>query len=204
MEALRQGFAIIGIASKALKGQRVSGDAPAWVEFADGLLVAAIDGLGHGSEAAKASERAAEVLRTCADQNVTAVVKQCHEQIRDTRGVVMSVAAFNATANTMTWVAVGNVEAYLLRGAASRKEKSFILMRGGVVGNSLPPLREETLSVRPGDILVMATDGIRSGFSQSIDPRASPQEIADTIMADFAKENDDALVIAVRWVGKNK
>ncbi len=204
MEALKNGFAIIGIASQALRGQSISGDTPAFIEFSDGLLVAAIDGLGHGTEAAKASQQAAEVLGNCANQSVTSAVKQCHEQIQNTRGVVMSVASFNATDNTMTWLSVGNVEAYLLRADFSHRDKRFILMRGGVVGQSLPPLREETLDVSSGDTLVMATDGIRSGFTQGLDPRASPQEIADKILAHFAKETDDALVIAVRWVGKHK
>ncbi len=202
MEALTNSYAVIGIASKALKGQTVSGDTPAIIEFTDGLLVAAIDGLGHGSEAAEASQQAAESLGSCAGQVVTSVIKQCHEQLRNTRGVVMSVASFNAADNTMTWLAVGNVEAYLLRADAGKRDKPFILMRGGVVGHSLPPLREEKLAVNPGDTLIMATDGIRSGFTQGLDPQAPPQETADTIMANFARDTDDALVIIVRWVGK--
>ncbi len=135
MEALKNGLAIVGIASKALKGQTVSGDTPAVVEFSDGVLVAAIDGLGHGSEAAKASQRAAEALCSCADQSVTSVVKQCHQQLQNTRGVVMSIASFNATDNTMTWLAVGNVEAYLLRAGARPPEKTFLKIRGRGVGS---------------------------------------------------------------------
>lgn len=204
MEALKNGLAIIAIAGKALKGQTVSGDTAAVVEFSDGILVAAIDGLGHGSDAAEASRRAAEALNTCANQVVTSVIKQCHEQLQNTRGVVMSIASFNAIENTMTWLAVGNVEAHLLRADFSRREKPFILMRGGVVGYSLPLLRPETLTVNPGDTLVMATDGIRSGFTHDLDPRASPQEITDKIMAYFAKDTDDAMVIAVRWIGKHE
>ncbi len=176
----------------------------AFIEFPDGVLVAAIDGLGHGSEAAKASQQAVAALRSCAKQTVMAAVQICHEQLRNTRGAVMSVASFNATDNTMTWVAVGNVDAYLLRADAGRRDKPCILMRGGVIGSSLPPLREEKLAVNPGDTLIMATDGIRSGFASDLDPRKSPQEIADDILARFAKDTDDAMVIVVRWVGKRK
>ena len=204
MEALNQGYAILGIASRTLPGETISGDLPVFIEFPDGVLVAAIDGLGHGSEAARASQRAAEALSSCANQTVTSVVKQCHEQLQSTRGAVMSLASFSAPDNTMTWLAVGNVEGYLFRDDASKREKSYLLLRGGVVGHSLPPLRAETLEVHPGDTLVMATDGIRSGFSSSIELRDSPQEIAESILANFAKETDDAIVIIVRWVGKRQ
>ena len=53
MEALNQDLAIFGIASKTLRGQSVSGDTSAFIAFPDGVLVAAIDGLGHGMDAAQ-------------------------------------------------------------------------------------------------------------------------------------------------------
>ena len=48
----------------------------------------------------------------------------------------------------------------------------------------------------------MATDGIRSGFSHGLDPRATPQGIVDTIIAHFAKDTDDALVMQFAGLGK--
>ncbi len=204
METLNHGLAILGVASKPLRGQTLSGDRHVFIEFPDGVLVAAIDGLGHGSEAASASQKAAETLFCCTTRTVISAIQRCHEQLQNTRGVVMSVASFNANNNSMTWLAVGNVEAYLLRADASKREKPFILMRGGVVGYSLPPLRAEIVAVNPGDTLIMATDGIRSGFSVRLDPRACPQEIADAILTRFAKDTDDAMVVVVRWNGRRK
>lgn len=204
MEALNHHLALLGASSKALRGEHISGDTYAFVEFLDGVLVVTIDGLGHGSEAAKASKRAAETVLACTEDNIVSIVKQCDEQLRETRGVVMSIASFNAIDNTMTWLGVGNVEAYLLRVDRSKHEKPYLIMRGGVVGYSLPALRADTIAVSSGDTLVMATDGIRSGFSDILDPKIPPQEMADTIMAGYAKENDDAMVVAVRWVGRHK
>jgi hypothetical protein len=48
----------------------------------------------------------------------------------------------------------------------------------------------------------MATDGIKGSFSSVLKLKASPQIIADNIMDHFARETDDALVVAVRWLGK--
>ena len=51
-----------GIAERALPGEARSGDHAVFVTRARGALVAAIDGLGHGEEAADAADIAADVL----------------------------------------------------------------------------------------------------------------------------------------------
>ena len=204
METSSCNFAVVGVASKPLQGQIVSGDLHVVIPFNDGLLVAAIDGLGHGQDAAAASKVAAETMSTCASQSVISVVRQCHEHLHGTRGVVMSLASFGVKNNIMTWLSVGNVEGYVIRAAdPSIHDRPCILMRGGVVGHSLPPLREETLPIYHGDTLVMATDGIKSGFSGALNPAHSPQVIADNVITHFARETDDAMVIVVRWLGNS-
>ena len=70
-------------------------------------------------------------------------------------------------------------------------------VRGGVVGYQLPPLRAETLLVFPGDTLIMATDGIRGGFATGLAIEYGPQEIAESILARFAKGTDDAHIVVL-------
>jgi len=196
-------LAVVGVASKPLQGQIVSGDLHVVIPFNDGLLVAAIDGLGHGQDAAAASKVAAETMFAFASQSVISVVRQCHEHLHGTRGVVMSLASFGVKNNMMTWLGVGNVEGYVIRADPRIHDRPCILMRGGVVGHSLPPLHDETLTINPGDTLVMATDGIKSGFSGALNPADSPQIIADNVITHFARETDDAMVIVVRWLGNS-
>jgi serine phosphatase RsbU (regulator of sigma subunit) len=202
VEASKYKFAVVGVASRTLRGQSVSGDAHVIIPFNRGLLVAAIDGLGHGPEAATASNAAVKTLVECAGQNIISIIKQCHEHLHGTRGVVMSIASFSAEENTMSWLSVGNIEGYVLREDESMQDRPCILMRAGVVGHSLPPLRADTIQINFGDTLVMATDGIKGSFSSVLKLKASPQIIADNIMDHFARETDDALVVAVRWLGK--
>ncbi|HEX7474684.1 MAG TPA: SpoIIE family protein phosphatase [Dehalococcoidales bacterium] len=200
MEATKCDFTA-GVAGRTLRGQSISGDLYVIAPFLKGVLVATIDGLGHGREAALASQAAVETVLASAGQDVTSILKRCHESLRGTRGVVMSIASLDSVDNSMTWLSVGNVEGYLVRAGLGVQDKPCILMRGGVVGHSLPALRAERLSLRPGDTLVMATDGIRSGFAGVLDPLISPQQIADKVIAGFARETDDALVVVVRWFG---
>lgn len=185
----------------ALQGEPVSGDVDVVAGFDGGALVALIDGLGHGVEAAEASQEAARVLRAHAGEPPAELVERCHEALRGTRGVAMSVAAFDARTSSMTWVAVGNVEAVLVRARAAGGGREAVTPRGGVVGYQLPALRPGVLPVAPGDTLVMATDGIRSAFLGELAPGSSPQGIARAVFSRHARGNDDALVLVARYLG---
>lgn len=204
MEALSGDLVSVGTATRALPGQSVCGDKYLVRDTANGVLVAAIDGLGHGPEAAEAGDAAVQTMAGDPGEDIVQLVKTCHERLHDTRGAVMSVALFDAAHDTMAWLGIGNVEACVLRAGSSLRDRPYVLARGGVVGVSLPTLRAETVPVAPGDSLIMATDGIRSGFSRSLNVLASPQQIADQILKQFARGTDDALVVVVRWLGRYK
>jgi anti-sigma regulatory factor (Ser/Thr protein kinase) len=187
-------------AGAALSGQTSSGDRAVVVPFPDGALVALIDGLGHGKEACEAAVAAERVLLAAPYEPIVDLVQRCHEQLRATRGVVITLASFDANPGAMTWLGVGNVEALLVR-AHAHSNAEAVAMRGGTVGYMLPPLTPRRLIVHPGDTLVLATDGIRHGFKTEIVPSRTPQEIADQVMAHWAKPSDDACVLVARYVG---
>ena len=182
-----------------------SGDLHVVVHFADGALVALMDGLGHGPEAAAASIAAVPILEAYAGDPVPTLVQRCHEGLRKTRGVAMSLASFDSRHSSMTWIGVGNVDGVLLRiGGQAKRRGEAIALRGGVVGYRLPPLHADTLPVSQGDTLVMSTDGIRSGFTTDLAIEHGPQEIAESILARFAKGSDDAHVVVARYVGNSR
>jgi len=179
-----------------------SGDRHLIARFPDGVLAAVMDGLGHGPEAASAARQAAGILEASAGEPVIALVQRCHDGLRRTRGVVMSLASFTARDSSMAWIGVGNVETVLLRADPSAtRRREAISGRGGVVGYQLPPLRATALPVSRGDTLIMATDGIRAAFTSALSPAPTPQQLADSIMTQHCKGSDDALVLVVRYVG---
>ncbi|HTP29014.1 MAG TPA: SpoIIE family protein phosphatase [Anaeromyxobacteraceae bacterium] len=184
-------------AGDALEGG-VSGDAIAFADFTDGALLAVLDGLGHGVEAAHAAHEAVRVLEADPGKPIVALVEQCHQALRKTRGAVMSLASFDSRTSSMTWAGVGNVEGILLRADRSRES---LAQRGGVIGYQLPSLRASTLSVLPGDMLILTTDGIRDSFVESLEATGRLQEMADLILADYRRKNDDALVVVAKYLG---
>jgi hypothetical protein len=185
-----------------MPGEVVSGDVPLVQPFPHGALVAALDGLGHGADAAAAAQIAAATLQAHAHESVLPLVRRCHAAMRDTRGVVLTLASFNALDGTMTWVGVGNVEGVLLHADdATGLTKDYVLLHGGVVGLQLPPLRGFVIAVSPGDTLVLATDGIRPGFAEGLPIADPPQQLADRILARDFRGTDDALVVVARYRG---
>src|SRR5213596_953460 len=191
-----------GAAQSPFPNERESGDAYVVQPGADGVLIAALDGAGHGPEAAAATRTAVAILRAFAGESLVSLVLRCHEAIKGTRGVVMTLAFLGLRDQTLTWLAVGNVEAVLLHaGTAHDTRSKRAIGRGGVVGYQLPALRPEVIPLEPHDILLMATDGIEPAFADIVSLKEAPQRIADKILARYRKTTDDALVVVARYLG---
>jgi hypothetical protein len=166
----------------------------------DDVLVATIDALGHGPEAARVASRAADCVREHATNDLRLLLERCHAALRGSRGVALSAAYLDAAESSLSWVGVGNVEAALLRAVRSvdRRDES-LCSHNGVVGYRLPRLRVRAAKIARGDLLVMVTDGIRSGFRAGVIFECHPSEIAERVLEDHLKGTDDALVFVGRW-----
>jgi negative regulator of sigma-B (phosphoserine phosphatase) len=190
-----------GFAGAALEGRR-SGDVPVHVPFSGGALLAVIDGLGHGPEAALAAETAATALALDPAAAVAELVVRCHDALRNTRGALMTLASVDAPRSTLTWCGVGDVEGVLLRAhPMPGRSPEVAPTRAGVVGAWITPVKVRNVPLFHRDLIVLASDGIRSGFTQSVDPERTPQEIANRIFERHARTSDDALVLVARYLG---
>jgi phosphoserine phosphatase RsbX len=187
-------------AAATMPGETVSGDRHWAGSVANGMMFAVIDGLGHGRAAAAASKIAVAMLQQYAGDPLIELLHRCHESLRGTRGVAMSLAEFNTDDAMLRWIGVGNVEAALLHrdpGLPSDK----LLLRNGVVGSHLPTLRADELAIRPGDILTMITDGVTTEHPMRVAMDGRIESVADGILASACKGTDDALVLVARYQG---
>lgn len=189
-----------GVAEKMKSGERESGDQYLVRDIPDGQLIAVVDGVGHGTEAGVAAHTALRVLNEQENFSLISLVRRCHERLQESRGVVMSLATFNAREGTLAWMGIGNVEGVVRRASpASESDRESLLLRGGVVGYLLPPLMEAVFPVSPGDTLAFATDGIHFDFTEMLVSKESPQSLAARILAAHQKNTDDALVLVARF-----
>ena len=198
------------VAGRSFDGHGESGDQYLVEPFEDGVLVAVVDGLGHGDRAAAVAKAAVAAIKEHADEPVTALTNRCHEELRGSRGVVMSLASLRqqngGTDGMMTWLGVGNVKGVLLRAngreqSGEERDRESLFLRGGILGYQLPAPRSSDLAIAQGDTLVLATDGLRSAFSEALTLDGSPQEMADRLFADHRRGTDDALVLVARYLG---
>jgi phosphoserine phosphatase RsbX len=193
-----------GVASSAVPGETQSGDLHLVKPLAGGVLIAVVDGLGHGAEAATAARRAVATLDEHASESVLALLERCHWALKGSRGVVMSLAFADRRQNALTWAGVGNVECMLFHATAAtpaNPTRASLVTRGGIVGSELPQIRAQVVPLAAGDVLIFATDGIREGFSDALQFEAPPQQLAEHILSQHGKGTDDALVLVARYRG---
>jgi hypothetical protein len=190
------------VAEAPFPNERESGDRYVVQQSANGILIAVVDGSGHGAEAAAAAKIAASILEAHAWESPIALLLRCHDELKGTRGAVMTLAFIHIRDRTLTWIGVGNVEAVLCHGTGegpTRPERA--LLRSGVIGYRLPSMRAEVLPLKPRDTLVIVTDGIKPDFDQGLVMSEDPQRIAEGILARYRNGLDDALVVVARYLG---
>jgi len=191
-------------AGRPLPGENVSGDQPIAIEIGESAaLFGVMDGLGHGPDAAAAALRAIDALRRAHTERVEVLVQLCHRVLSGTRGVAMTLARVDFAAGTLTWTGVGNVAANLVaKNVTGTHIRSSARLTAGIVGYRIPEIKPaQVVSIRAGDLLVIASDGISEDHLDHIDFAASAAVIAKDIARKHAKETDDALVLAARHRG---
>jgi phosphoserine phosphatase RsbX len=189
-----------GVATQALEGESESGDLHVVIPQPRGARIVAIDGLGHGPDAATAAKEAAEIVSRADSADLIAMFAACHRGLKSTRGVVMSAADIHAERHWMEWMGIGNIEGTLLRADGSKHET--IMLFGGVAGHQMPRLRPSRTDLHRGDTLILATDGVRSHYATGLDIARPAQELAEFVLRRDAKGNDDALVLVARYLGR--
>lgn len=181
-----------------------SGDRGIAVEVGgEAALFGVVDGLGHGPAAAEAALRAVDVVTRAGSERVEVLIQLCHRVLAGTRGVAMTLARVDFAANTVTWAGVGNVTADLVTKAPTGIQiRSSARLIGGIVGYRIPEITPaQVVSIRPGDLIVMSTDGIAEDYLDHVDFSATAVAIAEGLLGKDAKETDDAMVLAARHRG---
>jgi phosphoserine phosphatase RsbX len=186
-------------------GEHVCGDQPVAVDVnGTAALFGVLDGLGHGEAAAEAALRAAELLNRERAKPLDELIRHCHRALAATRGAAMTLARIDFDTDTLTWIGVGNVTANLVAkgpsGAAA--VRSSARLAGGIVGYRIPEtLLSQDITISPGDLLIVVTDGIADSYLDDIDFAAPAPVIARQILDSHSRETDDALVLTARHRG---
>ena len=187
-------------ATLPLPGQSESGDLCLVKRVGKGTLLAVVDGLGHGQDAASAAHAAVGALDRYSREPLTDLVRRCHEALVGLRGVVLGLAYLDPQAATMAWLGVGNVGGVLLRAdLGNRPSRITLVPNAGFIGVEQTRPTTRSVPLAPGDTVILYSDGIKDGFAESLALSNTPQEIADFVITRQVKGNDDALVLVARY-----
>lgn len=178
-------------------GHPPSGDHALVLRDDESVLLVVFDGLGHGPAARDSADRAAIAVRDHASLPLAELFGVVDRALAGHRGVAMTVSRWFPQERRMELAGCGNVMAWLQDVDGVRER---LLPVPAVVGAGAPPPKVRTWELRPRDLLVMFTDGIRS--SRVPDTRAdaalTPVRVAQSLLYGQAKAHDDALVLVAR------
>ncbi|PKM77104.1 MAG: hypothetical protein CVU90_08875 [Firmicutes bacterium HGW-Firmicutes-15] len=187
----------VGVATRAHPLMVVNGDDYVIKQWGENLLVAVIDGLGHGPLAHKAAHTARQYIENHFDQPVSAIFNGVGRACRGTRGVVMALAKFEWGLEKLSFASIGNIETRVFE----NQEKLNIIVRRGVIGFNAPNPLVIQNSWNPKNIMVMHSDGMKSHWKWDDFPDLKDKSamfIAQSLLNNLDREDDDATVVVVK------
>jgi anti-sigma regulatory factor (Ser/Thr protein kinase) len=194
-------FCEAAIMGKPFPGEALSGDDAIIIPSDGGLVAAVADGLGHGPEAREASNLAMDVVSRNAQTDLGAMAVAIDKELAPTRGCAISVARYLKGDGVLESISAGDVHAHLyhLRDAHFFTPTPMILG----TGQSRPQkLRIERVPVKPGSVLAIFSDGLKSraNLKGHLDVLRQPAiAIAQHLLDTESRPDDDALVLVCRF-----
>lgn len=160
-------------------------------------FLALVDALGHGSRAREIAVLAEEYFLGHGDDGPAEIIRGLHKHLEMTRGAVAAACRLHLDTGLLRYCGIGNIS---LRIFGSRPRK--LNFREGILGYMIPPAIEKQEKLEPGEILILASDGIREHYEPAEYPdilMGNARQIAESFMKKLRKEIDDASCIALRY-----
>lgn len=176
-------------------GERISGDAYLIRRLPSSILLAVIDGLGHGTGANEAALAAVGTVESGLADPLDELMRACHNRLRNTRGAAVALCRVEVARGVMQHLSVGNVETRVYGSPTPVRPYCF----NGTVGGTVRRFRMMEYPFSCGSTIVMFTDGVSGRFELAPhELRKAPQEIARLIFDGYARQTDDATVLVGR------
>jgi negative regulator of sigma-B (phosphoserine phosphatase) len=170
-------------------GEISSGDAALIRDDGGTTLVALIDVLGHGREAAQVADLAVRHLTTARLGAAVEVVQGLHDALRGTRGAAAAVCLLRD--GRIDGCAVGNVEVRVLGSPVP------VMLTPGIIGHRMHRLRDFGGKLAAGDRVVCFSDGVLSQTPFAELRKLPPTETCAVVMTSHRRSYDDASVVVV-------
>ena len=208
-----------GWTQRTFPGETICGDQAALFEGGGGCWMVIADGLGHGPRAHAAAAKAVSMVEhvaasgarlgdlpvgttlTTPQITLPALFSNIHDSLKETVGAAVGIAHVDVTDGTVRVAGVGNV---LIRRYGSAE--THVVCRDGFLGQPdrrFSGPRPAEFRLAPGDLLLLASDGIQGDFTIESYPGMLNDPavlVAWTLVERFGTAHDDVTCLAVRYV----
>ena len=179
-------------------GETVCGDAYAWKANPYYFKILLGDGLGHGPLANLAANRACDAFRKSVFNDPSDILNDIHKHVKDTRGLVATVAVYDIVNKAWKICGVGNISTRLCNALTSKTHVPF----NGILGvNISGRIQSQYIDNEDGDYMVLCSDGISTRWETTKHPSVFKYDLsilAAVIYKDYARHSDDMSVVVVK------
>lgn len=176
----------------------VCGDGYRVKQTDQGVQILFADGLGHGPHAKEAVDTAGDFFSRCNESEPVDIIRQIHDAVRKTRGLVLSLASFDRNTGEWKMCGVANIFTRLYSGVTSK----IYFPYNGAVGLTIPnSMNASTFPIEKNQHLIMCSDGIRTRWELTNYPailRNHSMILAAALYKDFSRGTDDASVLVAK------
>lgn len=192
-----EGMLEIGAVTRPKPGQEVCGDGWAVEQRPGKTRLFLADGLGHGPEAAQASQEAVLAFRKQAARSPKEALEAIHAAISGTRGVAAALAEIDFARHEVLFAGIGNIAGTIYTPTQSQS----MVSHNGIVGHQVRKVQEFVYPWPPQALVILHSDGVSHRWR--LDTYAGltvrpPALIAGVLYRDFQRQNDDATLLVGR------
>lgn len=184
-----------GHAIRSCDGSPLAGDLVATDGHGAGLGVVVVDVAGSGWVAGRDALQARAALPGAAALPPADAIDELHAVMTGTRGAVAASLRFDGS-GSVAYAGVGDILVRRWRVG----ETDRLRLQPGQLGINCPTVVEQHADLRPGDVVVVTTDGIRAGVeldAATMSLAGSPERAARTIVDQWHRPYDDAACVVV-------
>lgn len=182
----------------AKPGEEACGDGWAVSLRGDTLAAMVVDGLGHGTFAARAAAEAVKLFSRDPQSSPRGTIDTIHTGLRATRGAAVAVAWIDAAQAKLSFSGIGNIAGTLIANGQTRRLVSL----NGIAGHTAHRIQEFVYPYSGTEmLLVMHSDGLGTSWNLDHYPGITvrhPSLVAGVLFRDFRREHDDSTVLVVR------
>lgn len=187
----------VGAVTTALAGETVCGDA--WSIAREGRRAAVMvaDGLGHGPDAATASQEAVRCFSAEPFHAPADMLDRVHARLRSTRGAAVAAVQLDLDSGELLYCGAGNIAGRLISGVSDRS----LLSQHGTAGVQMRRVQVQRYEWPAHGLLVMHSDGLATRWHLEDTPgllKHHPSTIAGWLWRQHQRGRDDATVVVIR------